>query len=67
MHPLVNAFLLPACLHTLQYIFTAPVLSVSVTSHGNLENQSELKLLEHRLSVLFTLVVDEDEDGAGSL
>ena len=67
MHPFVNAFLLPACLHTLQYIFTAPVLSVSVTSHGNLENHLELTLLEHLWSVFFTLLADEDEDVAGLL
>ena len=62
MHPFVNAFLLPACLHTLQYIFTAPVLSVSVTSHGNLENHLELMLLIHLLSIFFKLMVDEDDD-----
>ena len=54
---------------SLQYIFTALVLSVSVTSHGNLENHSELTLLVRLLSIFFTLMVDEDddEDAAGSL
>ena len=52
---------------SLQYIFTALVLSVSVTSYGNLENHLELTLLEHLWSVFFTLLADEDEDVAGLL
>ena len=68
-HPFVNAFLLQACLHTLKHIFTAPLLSMSVTSHGNLENHLELTLmlLEHLLSVFLTLMADDDEDVTGLL